>query len=65
MSKWSSPNIVDDDRIHHDLWRVRVAAEALHRNESYHLHNDVSDDVCVYCALRASRVIDTLREVPT
>jgi hypothetical protein len=60
MCRWSDPKIVDDERIHHDRWPVRAAAEDLHRNESYHLHNDISDQVCVYCALRASRAIDAL-----
>lgn len=64
MSAWSSPVIVNDPRIDHDRWRVRVAAESLHANESMHLHVDISDRVCVYCALRASRVVRSLREAP-
>lgn len=57
---WTGRKIVEDDRIDHEDMRVRAAAEALHRNESYHLHQDVGDQVCVYCALRASRVVQLL-----
>ncbi len=51
--------IVEDPRIDHEDPRVRAAAEDLHRNESLHLHH-VEGIVCVYCALRASRVVRTL-----
>ena len=63
MARWSSPVIVDDPRIRHDSAVVRAAAEALHNNESMHLHVDVPDKVCVYCALRATRALDAAAEL--
>lgn len=60
-SNWTDPKIVDDPRINHEDPVVRAAAEDLHHNESLHLHLDIGRDVCVYCALRASRVVDVCR----
>jgi hypothetical protein len=54
---WTGRKIVEDPRIDHEDPRVRSAAESLHNNESLHLHLDIEDKVCVYCALRASRVV--------
>ncbi len=57
---WSDPKIINDARIDDDDPRVRAAAQSLHNNESYHLHQDIQDQVCIYCALRASRVVSIL-----
>lgn len=54
---WGRQQIVTDPRIDHEDAVVRRVAEMLHSNESMHLHIDISDAVCVYCALRASRVL--------
>jgi hypothetical protein len=62
MSSWNDRKIVDDPRIAHTDPAVRTAAELLHRMESLHLHVDIEDKVCVYCALRASHVLSTVGE---
>jgi hypothetical protein len=61
-STWSDPKIIEDSRIEHDRWLVRAVAERLHGLESMHMHQDIADRVCVYCALRASNAIRVLTE---
>jgi hypothetical protein len=58
---WDDPDIVKDDRIPHEDALVRKIAEALHRNESMHLHWYISSVVCPYCALRASVAVRMVR----
>lgn len=58
---WDDVNIVNDERIPHQDPLVRKIAEALHRNESMHLHWYVSSVVCPYCALRASVAVRMVR----
>src|SRR5688572_8613444 len=64
MATWESPVIVDDPRIDHDSPDVRAAAERLHGLESMDLHLDIADQVCVYCAFRASHVVGVLAGTP-
>lgn len=54
---WDDPAIVGDPRIDHENPTVRAVAEHLHSNESMHLHEHIRSGVCVYCALRTSRVL--------
>lgn len=58
---WDDPAIVDDQRIPHEDPLVRKIAEALHRNESMHMHWYVGSVVCPYCALRASVAVRMVR----
>ena len=42
---------------------LRTTAEALHRGESIHMHDNVGDkEPCSYCWLRAGRALRALRE---
>ena len=42
---------------------LRAAADALHRGESIHLHDNIGDvEPCSYCWLRAGRALRALRE---
>jgi hypothetical protein len=59
---WSDPAIIDDPRIDHDDPTVRAVAERLHSNESMHMHQHIGAAICVYCALRTSRVLRWARE---
>jgi len=63
MSAWNDPKIVGDPRIADTHAHVRRVAEYLHNNESLHMHQDISDVVCVYCALRASRAFAMYQHV--
>jgi hypothetical protein len=58
---WEDSRLTGDPRIDHEDPVVRAAAQALHHNESIHLHTNTLT-VCVYCALRASRVVRLARE---
>jgi hypothetical protein len=43
---------------------VRAVAEALHANESWHMHGPVEGlEPCPYCWLRAGRAVMTLRKI--
>jgi hypothetical protein len=55
--RWQDREITSDTRIDHEDPRVRSVAERLHRNESTHLHLHISENVCVYCALRATHAV--------
>ena len=63
MAGWDTPEIAEDARINRDDPRVRVAAELLHRGESIYHHRDITAQVCVYCALRASRIVRFLDDL--
>lgn len=58
---WDDPAITEDKRIPHEDPLVRKIAEALHRNESMHMHRYISSVVCPYCALRASVAVRMVR----
>ena len=58
---WDDDAIVHDQRVPHDDPLVRKIAEALHRNESMHMHWYVGGVVCPYCALRASTAVRVVR----
>lgn len=60
---WDDPQIINDKRIDHENPLVRAVAERLHGNESTHLHTEIPGVVCVYCALRTSRVLTWAAEV--
>lgn len=62
---WDDPAIVGDPRIDHENPIVRAVAEQLHANESMHLHEQIPADICVYCALRTSRVMRWAKEAAT
>lgn len=54
---WNDPAIVSDPRIDHHDATIRAVAERLHANESMHMHLYVQAPICVYCALRTTRVL--------
>ena len=54
---WGDPAIINDPRIDHEDPTVRAVAEKLHGNESMHMHEYISSEICVYCALRTTRVL--------
>lgn len=54
---WEDPAIVNDPRIDDHDPTVRAVAQMLHGNESMHMHQDIPAVICVYCALRTSRVL--------
>jgi hypothetical protein len=54
---WDDPAIVNDPRIDDDDPVVRAVAQMLHGNESMHMHEYISSEICAYCALRTSRVL--------
>jgi len=58
---WDDPAITEDKRIPYQDPLVRKIAEALHRNESMHMHWYISSVVCPYCALRASVAVRMVR----
>lgn len=60
-NSWSDARIVQHSEVIANDPAVRKAAEFIHRNESLHRH-DPRGEVCVYCAINASRAARVLRQ---